>query len=93
LADDVCFSLDLIAALIEVYTAPGDLVFDPTPASAPHFVPPNKWDGGALGYDIDESRVAFACRDLRRPELDATRRRAPSRSGLTKPPGPYWAGG
>ena len=65
--DDVCFSPDLVAAFIEAYTAPGDLVFDPFAGFGTTLRTAEQMGRRALGFEIDESRVTFARRDLANP--------------------------
>jgi tRNA G10 N-methylase Trm11 len=66
-ADDVCFSPDLVAAFIEAYTAPGDLIFDPFAGFGTTLRTAEQMGRRAIGFEIDESRVTFARRDLTDP--------------------------
>lgn len=63
-ADDLCFSPDLVAAFIEAFTAPGDVVFDPFAGFGTTLRTAEQLGRRALGLEIDEARVAFARRDL-----------------------------
>jgi hypothetical protein len=66
-ADDVCFSPDLVAAFIEACTAPGDLIFDPFAGFGTTLRTAEQMGRRAIGFEIDESRVTFARRDLTDP--------------------------
>jgi tRNA G10 N-methylase Trm11 len=66
-AADVCFSPDLVSVFIEAYTAAGDLVFDPFAGFGTTIRTAEEMGRRALGFEIDEERVAFARRALREP--------------------------
>ena len=66
-ADDICFSPDLVAAFIEAYSAPGDLIFDPFAGFGTTLHTAEQMGRQALGFEIDEARVAFARRALAHP--------------------------
>lgn len=63
-ADDLCFSPDLVAAFVEAYTAAGDLVFDPFAGFGTTLHTAEGMGRRALGFEIDEQRVAFARQGL-----------------------------
>ena len=67
-ADDICFSPDLVASFIKAHTEPGDLVFDPFAGFGTTLRTAEQLGRRALGFEIDESRVAFARRDLAEPD-------------------------
>jgi DNA methylase len=66
-ADDVCFSPDLVSAFIEAYSAPDGLIFDPFAGFGTTLRTAEQMGRQALGFEIDESRVTFARRDLADP--------------------------
>ena len=59
-ADDLCFTSELVAAFVDAYTVPGDLVFDPFTGFGTALRSAEEMGRRALGFEIDENRVAFA---------------------------------
>ena len=60
LADDICFSPDLVEAFVAAYTAPGDLVLDPFAGFGTTLHTAERLGRRAIGFEIDRSRVTFA---------------------------------
>ncbi|HZC26428.1 MAG TPA: DNA methyltransferase [Actinopolymorphaceae bacterium] len=57
--DDVCFSEDLVELMLEEYTRPGDLVFDPFAGFGTTLAVAERMGRQPLGLEILPERVAF----------------------------------
>lgn len=58
-ADDLCFTPEMVAAFVNAYTKPGDLVFDPFAGFGTTLATAQRLGRAAVGFEIDARRVTY----------------------------------
>lgn len=67
-SDDLCFTAELVAAFVDAYTTPGQVVLDPFAGFGTTLHTAARMGRRALGLEIDPARVAYARSRLSEPE-------------------------